>query len=192
MPEDRRGGRQADRRADRRADKRADTDREFTAYVTARAPALRRTAYLLCGDWHRAEDLTQSALARLYLAWSRARRTGAVDRYARKIVVRVFLDERRRMWRREVPTADLPESAIAGPTSEDRLVVLEALNLVPDRQRAALVLRYWEDLSIGETAEVLGCSEGNVKSQTARGLAALRSHLNRRGYRVPDLEESLR
>jgi RNA polymerase sigma-70 factor (sigma-E family) len=172
--------------------RRADSDREFTAYVTARAPALRRTAYLLCGDWHRAEDLTQSALARLYLAWSRARRTGAVDRYARKVVVRVFLDERRRMWRREVPTAELPETAMTAGTSEDRLVVLGALDLVPPRQRAAIVLRYWEDLSVAETAETLGCSEGTVKSQTARGLAALRSHLSRRGYDVPHLEETLR
>jgi RNA polymerase sigma-70 factor (sigma-E family) len=171
---------------------RGDRDREFTAYVAARAPALRRVAYLLCGDWHRAEDLTQSALARLYLAWSRARRTGAIDRYARRIVVRVFLDERRRLWRREVPTAVLPEPPVAAHTSEDRLVVLEALDLVPPRQRAALVLRFWEDLSVAETAEALGCSEGTVKSQTARGLAALRQHLERRGYRMPHLEESLR
>lgn len=151
-------------------------DREFGEYFDARAAVLRRTAYLLCGDWHRAEDLVQSALVKLYVAWPRLRSDGAIDAYARQILVRTVIDDSRRRFRRsETPVESPPEVALeqlAG--AEDALDVRRALAALPPRQRATVVLRYWEDLSVEETAALLGCSEGTVKSQAAKGLAALR------------------
>jgi RNA polymerase sigma factor (sigma-70 family) len=109
-----------------------------------------------------------------YLAWRRVEKRDGLEAYARQIVVRCTLDERRRGWRRESPTAVLPEQPVRDGGSEDRDMLLAALAAVPQQQRAALVLRYWEDLSIGETARVLGISEGAVKSATSRGLDNLR------------------
>ena len=153
---------------------RAQDRAEYEAFVAARAAALRRTAYLICGDWHQAEDIVQTALTKLYLAWRRVEKRDGLEAYARQIVVRCALDERRRGWRRESPTAVLPELPVRDGGSEDRDMLLAALASVPQQQRAALVLRYWEDLSIGETARVLGISEGAVKSATSRGLDNLR------------------
>ena len=154
-------------------------DAEFTEYVAANAEKVRFTAFLLCGDWHEAEDLAQSALIRVYQAWSRIDRAEPIDAYVKKAVVRTFLNSRRRLWRTvESLVGAVPEpppSQAAGP--EQRILVWSALAEVPRRQRAALVLRYWEDLSVAETAVVLGCSEGNVKSQCARGLQTLRTVL---------------
>jgi RNA polymerase sigma-70 factor (sigma-E family) len=158
---------------------------EFEELFAARATALRRTAYLLCGDWHRAEDLTQTAFAKVYAAWSRLRDKGAVDAYLRQTLMRVYLDEYRRSWRRERPTAEVPDViAIPGDPIDDRLLLLTALATVPPRQRACLVLRYFEDYSIEQTADALGCSAGTVKSNTARGLDALRASL---GDVLPEL-----
>jgi RNA polymerase sigma-70 factor (sigma-E family) len=152
-----------------------DRDREFRAYFEARAAVLRRTAYLLCGDWHRAEDLAQTALAKLYVAWPRLNRSGQVDAYARKIVVRAAIDDSRRWFRRtEAVMAAVPDIAATGPRVDDVIDVRRALAELPAGQRAAVILRYWEDLPIAETAELLGCSEGTVKSQAAKGLATLR------------------
>jgi RNA polymerase sigma-70 factor (sigma-E family) len=150
---------------------------EFAEVYLGRARALRRTAFLLCGDWHRAEDLVQSSFARLFMAWP-LRDPGAVDAYIRRTLVRIFIDESRRAWHRERPSEQLPDLP-AEPTDsvEDSLVLREALAAVPRRQRACLVLRYFDDCSIEATASALGCSTGTVKSQTARGLVALRSHL---------------
>jgi RNA polymerase sigma-70 factor (sigma-E family) len=154
-------------------------DDEFTAYVAARARPLRRSAYLLCGDWHRAEDLTQSALTKAYLAWSRVRRADNVDGYVRQVLVRTYLDEQRRRWRSEQPTGETLDGLRPDPAaaSDQRLDLLRALAMLPPRQRAAVVLRCWEDLPITEVARALDCSEGTVKSQTSRGLAALRGVL---------------
>ena len=151
-------------------------DDEFTAYVAARARLLRRSAYLLCGDWHRAEDLTQSALTKVYLAWSRVRRADNVDAYVRQVLVRTYLDEQRRRWRSEQLTGETLDGPRPDPAaaSDQRLDLLRALATLPPRQRAAVVLRCWEDLPITEVARALDCSEGTVKSQTSRGLAALR------------------
>jgi RNA polymerase sigma-70 factor (sigma-E family) len=150
----------------------------FPEYFAGRAGAMRSTAYLLCGDWHRAEDLVQATFLKLYLTWDRVSRDEALDAYTRQILLRNFLDERRRgIWRRTVVTSSLPDLATGDPAAEDRVVLLAALSEVPPRQRAVLILRYWEDLSIEETARVLGCSTGTVKSQANRGLAALRSTL---------------
>jgi len=152
-------------------------DAEFSEYFAARAHALRTTAFLLCGDWHRAEDITQVAMTKLYLAWPRLREYG-LDAYARQVVVRTFLAENRRLWRRrEHLTSELSEPAVVDGDADQRLLVESALTVVPPRQRAVLVLRYWHDLSVEDTAKVLGCSTGTVKSQAARGIAALKRRL---------------
>jgi RNA polymerase sigma-70 factor (sigma-E family) len=161
------------------SDGMTDRDSAFAEYFSARSDAMRRTAYLLCGDWHRAEDLVQAAFAKVYVAWNRASRHESLDGYVRRTVIRTFLDERRRAYRRRERVAGSIEEAVApyAPPQpiEDRIDLLQALAEVPPRQRAVLVLRYWEDLSIEETAELLSCSEGTVKSQAARGLATLRA-----------------
>jgi RNA polymerase sigma-70 factor (sigma-E family) len=153
-----------------------DLDSDFSAYAAARLGALRRSAYLLCGDWHRAEDFAQTTLVKLYVAWARVRRAESVDAYARATLVRVFLDDGRRRWRGERPTGDLPETPVPDPAGAltERLDLARALARLPARMRAVIVLRCWDDLSIAETARALDCSEGTVKSQTSRGLAALR------------------
>jgi RNA polymerase sigma-70 factor (sigma-E family) len=153
-------------------------DAEFTEYVAARRAQLRRTAYLLCGDWHQAEDLVQTALAKLYVAWPRVRRDGSPEAYARKILVRTHLDETRRPWRRERASSQLPEvAAPAGMPAEERDALLGALASLPAGQRGAVVLRHWVGLSVEETAADLGCSTGTVKSQTARAVSRLREAL---------------
>jgi RNA polymerase sigma-70 factor (sigma-E family) len=151
-------------------------DDEFTAYVAARMRLLRRSAYLLCGDWHRAEDLTQTALTKVYVSWARVSRAENVDGYVRTVLVRAFLDEERKAWRRERVSDSLTDVPTADPSagSDSRLDLVRALSTLPARQRAAVVLRCWEDLPIAEVARTLDCSEGTVKSQTSRGLAALR------------------
>ncbi len=163
----------------------SDEDR-FREFARAQATALRRSAYLLCGDWHLADDLTQTTLIKLHGAWSRVTRRHQPVSYARKILLRCWLDERRRPWRRaeqrvgEVPEAVDPSVGPAG-TNElagQRAELFGLLAVLPPRQRAVLVLRYFESLSVGETAEALGCSEGTVKSQAARGLAAMRNRLD--------------
>lgn len=161
-------------------DSPAPWERDFAAYVDGRGVALRSTAYLLCGDWHAAEDLTQAALTKLYLAWRRIDRAGSVDAYARRVLLRTYLDERRRPWRRERPAAEPPDRAAAvdAPGAVDERLALEAaLRRLPRTQRAAVVLRYWCDLDIRDTAAALGVSEGTVKSASSRGLAALREVL---------------
>jgi RNA polymerase sigma-70 factor (sigma-E family) len=154
-----------------------DWEREYAAYVAARSRLLCATAYLLCGDWHRAEDHTQTALTKLYLAWRRIDRRESVDAYARRVLVRTVVDERRRPWRREHAAAELPERPARADPADDRLDLLAALARLPARQRAAVVLRYWADLDIAETARVLGVTEGTVKSSSSKGLAALRGVL---------------
>ncbi|EID55070.1 SigE family RNA polymerase sigma factor [Saccharomonospora xinjiangensis] len=162
-------------------------DGEFSRFFVERAQNLRATAYMLCGDWHRAEDITQAALTKLYVVWPKLAKHDALVSYARKVVIRTFLAENRRLWRRrERLTHDLPEQVAHEGETEQRMLVRAALSRVPPRQRAVLVLRYWEDLSVEQTAAVLGCSNGTVKSQTARGLAALRRALAQSEAAVPD------
>ncbi|MGM1057735.1 SigE family RNA polymerase sigma factor [Saccharothrix sp. Mg75] len=165
----------------------SDRDTAFAEYFAARSEALRGTAYLLCGDWHRAEDLVQTTFTKLYVAWRRITRHDALDAYARQTLVRTFVSELRRGWfRRERVSGETADvAATPSGSAEDRLVLLAALARVPPRQRAVLVLRYWEDLSVEETARALGCSEGTVKSQAARGLRTLRGLVNpRQGAQV--------
>lgn len=152
-------------------------DGGFVAWATARRDALRRTAFLLCGDWHRADDLVQETLVRLHRRWPSVAIEGA-DAYARKILTNVATDERRRPWRREISTDQLPDRSFT-PREQSGLDRLgAALAATPPRQRAVLVLRFFEDLSVEQTAAVLGCTAGNVKSQTARGLDRLRRLLD--------------
>ncbi|NEE02692.1 SigE family RNA polymerase sigma factor [Phytoactinopolyspora halotolerans] len=152
---------------------------EFVEYVNARRGYLRRAAYLVCGDWHLAEDLVQTALVKLYAAWPRIHTDGAEDAYARRIIVRAYLDEKRRPWRREKVGLDgFDEAAPEALSLEDNDALLTALKALPQRQRATIVLRYWFELSVEETASDLNCSTGTVKSQTARAIASLRTTLS--------------
>ena len=156
----------------------ADDEFEFTAYVTARFEQLRRTAFLLCQDWHRADDVMQTTLTSLYVNWQRARNADNTDAYVHTMMVRAFLTEQRGGWvRRVVPFGRTPEQTI-DPDPSDRLSVTQALRQVPPGQRSVLVLRFYRDLTVEQTAAVLGCSPGTVKSQTSRGLAALRRALD--------------
>lgn len=153
-------------------------DAEFTHYFDRCADSMRFTALLLCGNHHEAEDVVQSAFLKFYLAGPKLAHREGLDGYLRQIVVRTFLAERRRVrWKREKLTDALPEVPVAESLSEDRLVVWQALDAVPAKQRATLVLRYWHDLGVEETAAALGCSVGTVKSNTNRGLKALRGRL---------------
>ncbi len=157
----------------------AEEEAEFRSYAASRLRDLRRTAYLLCGDWHHADDVAQTVLTKLYSNWSKVQRRERIDAYAHTMLVRAtFARTRRFRWQREVSSAELPESAaVADQHTEDRLVLTDALAKMPPRQRAVLVLRFWADLDVAETARTLGCSEGTVKSQTSRGLATLRNLL---------------
>jgi RNA polymerase sigma-70 factor (sigma-E family) len=162
--------------------RQADEDR-FREFARDQALLLRRCAYLLCGDWHLAEDLVQTTLVKLYDAWPRIERTDRPVSYARTTLTRCWLDERRRPWRRaEERSGELPDTADAAVDpalvhhqSAVRADLLAALATLPRRQRAVLVLRYFAGMSVTETATALGCSDGTVKSQTSRALGALRA-----------------
>ncbi|MET7298693.1 SigE family RNA polymerase sigma factor [Embleya sp. NPDC005575] len=152
-------------------------DAEFRDFMTSRWPHLLRTAFLLTGGHHHdAEDLAQSTLARVYAKWERVRRTENIDGYVRQIMVNVHTDRHRRRRVREWITARVPDVAAADRTVRlaDRDVLLTALARLPARQRAAVVLSYFEDMSQAEVAAALGVGLGTVKSQVSRGLAKLR------------------
>jgi len=158
-------------------------EQAFEQYFRDRRDAVRRNAYLLCGDWHRADDLAQTAFVALHRKWLTIREPAAVDAYVRRILVRAAIDESRRPWRRERAVSEPPEpvggSGADGPTERiaTRHTLVDALRQLPPRQRAVLVLRYLEGLDVAATAQALGCREGTVKSQTSHGLAALRTVL---------------
>lgn len=157
----------------RRADEAA-----FEEFAVGAQSRLRSTAYLMCGDWHQASDLVQETLVRLYVAWPRMQRQGAELGYARRTMLNLVLDQRRRRSSGEVPRADddtRPSGEDVAEAVSTRAALLATLDRLPPRQRACVVLRYFDDLSVAETAAALGCTEGTVKSQTARGLDALRS-----------------
>jgi RNA polymerase sigma-70 factor (sigma-E family) len=157
-------------------------DEEYVEFADAALPRLTRTAYLVCGDWHRADEAAQQALVKLYLAWPRVSRRDGLMPYARRTVLRQLIDESRRPWRREISHGDLVERDSRRQPDPfgrviDRLALIRALQMIGARRRACIVLRYFDDLSVEETARVLRCSEGAVKSQTSRGLADLRTAL---------------
>lgn len=156
---------------------RAEARAEYHEYVTARTDAMRRFAYLTCGDWHRAEDAVQEAFVKLYKAWSRAV-AASLDAYTRRIIVNALIDDHRKGWfRRERVRAQLPERAYHDDHGTDRAVVMQALDQLPAKRRATLILRFWEDQSVEQTAQIMNCSVHTVKSQTVRGLHTLRKLL---------------
>ncbi|XTZ14029.1 SigE family RNA polymerase sigma factor [Micromonospora echinospora] len=154
-------------------------EEEFREFVAARSGALLRTAYLLAGDWATAEDLLQTALTKTYLAWKRNGGIDAVEPYARRVLVNTSTSWWRRRWHGERPTEVLPERAATDEIEQqlDRDLLWRHLRALPVRQRAVLVLRYYEDLSEAQTAALLGISVGTVKSQTSRALNTLRRRL---------------
>lgn len=158
-------------------------EQEFAEYFRARRDTVRRTAFLLCGDWHRADDHAQAAFVALHRHWRRIRDRAALDAWMRRTLVRAVVDESRRPWRRERFTAEpVDAGSVASAVSDSdavltRHVLVDGLRSVPPRQRAVLVLRFLDGLDVAGTAAALGCSEGTVKSQTAHGLAALRAVL---------------
>jgi RNA polymerase sigma-70 factor (sigma-E family) len=158
---------------------RAERDAEFSAWMTARQPSLHRTAYLLAGDHHTAEDLVAATLAKVYLAWHKIERRESVDGYARRVLVNEHNSLWRRPWKkREVTRDEVPEQAgVRDHYDEGRRGELwELVQHLPRKQRAVIVLRYYEELSESEIADALGISAGTVKSQASRAMATLRTH----------------
>ncbi|MFJ9783477.1 SigE family RNA polymerase sigma factor [Amycolatopsis sp. NPDC101161] len=154
----------------------ASRDLDFSEYFAARVQRFRRVAFAFCGDWHEAEDLVQAMFVQLYRRWRRVRPDTA-DAYARRILLNLFLAGRRKSGR-EYVTAVVPETE--SPPGRDtplRLDVERALSGLTPRRRAMVVLRFLEDLPVTEVASLLGIAEGTVKSQTARGVEALRAAL---------------
>ncbi|MFB9237178.1 SigE family RNA polymerase sigma factor [Plantactinospora siamensis] len=154
-------------------------EEEFREFVAARSGALLRTAYLLAGDWATAEDLLQTALTKTYLAWKRLGGIEAVEPYARRVLVNTATSWWRRRWHGERPTEVLPEQPARDRIHEqlERDALWRHVQDLPARQRAVLVLRFYEDLSEAQTAALLNISAGTVKSQTSRALATLRRRL---------------
>ena len=153
--------------------RREQREREFTEFYASSATALRRTAYVVVRDWHVAEDLTQQAMAKLYVAWPRVRAETRMA-YARRAVVNECLSHLRR-HRPETPTDVLPEHSNVAPDSVHDLG--SALAALPDRQRAIVALRFLDDLPVAEVGRLLGIADGTVKSQTNRALETLRQRL---------------
>ncbi|TQF03127.1 SigE family RNA polymerase sigma factor [Kitasatospora acidiphila] len=157
---------------------------DFTAFAEANVTRLRQIAYLMCRDWHLAQDLTQTTLTKMYVRWNKIGRDPNADpfRYARKVLLTALLDHRRLRSSTELTMDQLPEQSHgAADPSATRLTLLDALARLPRRDRAIVLLRYWEDQSVVDTAEILGVSVSVVKSQSARAIAVLRSHLGQDG-----------
>lgn len=168
-------------------------DDAFATFVTETRPKMHRWAYLVCGDWDRAEDIVQSTLMRLYLRWDRMERADNPIAYARRTVINAAIDDERR-WRRLLRSESL---GAAGPDAVQTGLVddgmdgplLAALMRLGRRQRAVIVMRYMEELSVEETAATLNISAGTVKSQSARGLAILRNELPSDGFHTGEDEQ---
>lgn len=169
-----------------------DDEQGYAQYAAVALPRLRRIAYLLCQDWHRADDLTQNALTRLYVHWQRARKAENLDAYVGEILLNVYLAEQRTHWWKRTSVRAEPgepggesgaalasaSGAVWGAVGVDESLDLRAALLtLPPRRRATVVLRFYCDFSIEQTAQLLGCTTGTVKSQTAKALAQLRGVL---------------
>jgi RNA polymerase sigma-70 factor (sigma-E family) len=153
-------------------------DEEFAAFVAAATPRLRRTAYLMCRDWHLAQDLTQLTLAKMYASWSRIWRTANLEAYSRRVLMNAVFDQSKRRSHAEVVLAELPDrpGLVAG-TPELHVALMRALATLPVRDQAIVVLRHWEDQSVDMVAEILGVSVSVVKMQSMRALTRLRDLL---------------
>jgi RNA polymerase sigma-70 factor (sigma-E family) len=152
-------------------------DAEFSEFVAARSPQLYRSAYLLTTSPHAAEDLVQSALAKAYASWWRVRAAGDPVAYVHGVLTKTFLSERRRRSSGELPTGETPDRTSHDPDPADRLALLSALADLGPMDRAVVVLRFWEDRSIAQTAAELGLSEAAVKNRSLRALRTLRTLL---------------
>lgn len=160
---------------------RGEHDRAFVEYYTVHGAKIRAMAYLLCGDWHRAEDLTQIVFTKLYRSWRRISHEEVPQSFVRRTLFRAFLDERRKPWRREVTVGDFGGTGLDPPVDDpdvaSQLAIRRVVAELPARQRAALVLRYWEDQPFEEVARVLGCTVSTARSLATRGVQALRRTL---------------
>ncbi|HWM05643.1 MAG TPA: SigE family RNA polymerase sigma factor [Actinophytocola sp.] len=154
---------------------------DFDEFVRATGTRLLRTAVLLCGDPHLAEDLTQTTYAKVYVNWRRVTRADNPVAYTRTVLVRTYLSHRRRRSTSEMPIETLPERPGTADDTALRMDLLAALAQLAPADRAVLVLRYWEDLSVAQTADLLDIKETTCRARAARALARLRTHL-------PDLE----
>jgi RNA polymerase sigma-70 factor (sigma-E family) len=151
---------------------------EYVEFVSARLARWHRAAYLLCGDEHRADDLVQTTVTKLYVHWDRARSADNLDGYVHRMLVRAYIDERRLSWSKVWLMAATPERGEPGDTAvEDRDMVVRALAELPKGQRTVLVMRFLCDMPVESVAAAMRCSTGNVKAQTSRGLALLRERL---------------
>ena len=160
---------------------------DYLEYVKARWDRLRRFGYLCCGDWHRAEDAVQETFVKLYRRWHKAKRE-SLDGYVRRILVNSLIDAHRLAWfRRERSTDTIPDRTANGRTADDagrQVDVMSALARLSDRQRTVVVLRYWEDLSVDQTAKIMRTTPGTVKSQSSRALRTLRGLLSEHDIRT--------
>jgi RNA polymerase sigma-70 factor (sigma-E family) len=158
---------------------RAVRDEEFTAFAAVATPRLRRTAYLMCRDWHLAQDLTQLTLARMYASWARIWRTVDLEAYSRRVLMNAVFDQRKRRSSAEVVSADLPDrpGRPAEQTAELHVTLMRALSTLSVRDQAIVVLRHWEDHSVETVAKILDVSVSVVKMQSMRALAQLRDLL---------------
>jgi RNA polymerase sigma-70 factor (sigma-E family) len=153
------------------------SDEEFIEFAGAAAPRLCRTAFLLCGDWHTAQDLTQTTLAKVYVSWRRIRRRAGAQSYAHRTLVNTYLAMARKRSFAETPVSLVPEETSCADTADLRILLKQALAQLPPKARAVVILRYWEDRSADQVAELLGCSAGSVRVQSARALEKLRAVL---------------
>ncbi len=147
----------------------------FRAFVVEKQTTLRRRAYLLCGNWADGDELVQEALARVYVAWPRIG-AGAETAYTRRTMMNLFLNDQRKR-RREVLTDETPEPTVVEHDRELAMTLTALLEDLPEKQRAVIVLRFWEDLTVPQIAECTGVAEGTIKSQISRALVALRGRL---------------
>jgi RNA polymerase sigma-70 factor (sigma-E family) len=172
-------GRTVDAAGEARSDVAPGAGTDFEEWMAQHQPMLLRTACLLTGDTHTAEDVVQATLAKMYLAWDRLSDRGHLDSYARRALLNEYRSVWRRPWRRrEQVTADLPEAAAPASNWDGRREALwQFVSTLPARQRMVIVLRYYEELSEAETAQTLGISVGTVKSSTSRALSSLRSRI---------------
>lgn len=162
-----------------RRSERATRDAEFTAFVESSAPRLRRVAYLMCRDWHLAQDLTQTTFARIYASWGRIRHTTNLDAYSRRVLMNAVFDHRKRRHISEIVLAELPETTprVRDHPADLHVTLMEALATLPVRDQAIVVLRHWEDHSVEAVSQILGVSVSVVKTQNARALTRLRNLL---------------
>ena len=159
----------------------AQAETAYREYVVTRMDGLRRTAYLMCQNWHTADDLVSTTLTNLYRKWRRAQEASNLDAYVRRILLNTWIDEQRRPWRRETLRDNLPDVIGELPPVGDQIGLAELLQRLSPRYRAVLVLRFYCDVSVDETAEILGLAQGTVKTLTARGLASLRAAMTNAG-----------